>query len=800
MILNHLKVASRSLRRNSFYSVINVCGLACGLATAILLLVWVQNERSYDQSVTAHERIHRAVVTIDNNGKDYVLDVLPGPISGLAQSLPQVEKVVRVNDDWDQVLATLDRREILDGFHTAFVDSAFFSVFDFPLLSGDQRSLFPDIQSVVLTRTTAMKLFGNDNVVGEVVSFRKKPFAVTGVLADFPSNSSLQFDALFPIGYYGKEFTSWGGNGEWKTIDEDMGNYSFKTFLKLREGADPDETVKTLQHSFLKRVRAIAASSGSDTAADLSLRLQPIGDMHLVGLDGNNARATMVGIFMAVAILILAIAAINYVNLATARAVVRMREIGIRKIVGAEKTQLFFQFMAETLVLFCLAALMAVGLIIALLPVYRLVSGSQLSFANAGWTVWKLIGLAVTGTLLASSVYPALFLSGFQPLEALRGRLLAGVGKAPLRKVLVVFQFAISSFLVIATLVIGRQMSHVREMNLGYNKDYVLTIALPDSVVDHTDVFRQDLEKEKAISGVAFSDIFDLGNHTNATADVEWPGKRVGQQVIMGYADIDQDFIPVMGLQLVEGRNFAGTPADENQYIVNEAAVKEMGWSAPYVGRAFTVHQRKGTVVGVVKDFNYQSLTTKIGPMVLKYGNRENMLYVRTSAGRVQEAISAVEKAYSRYANDVPFSYNFIDKQLEARYESDLRTGLLFNIFGGVAIFISCLGLLGLTTYGLGQRVREIGIRKTLGADTVTIVRILSAGTLARALLSFALAAPLATWMMHKWLQNFAYRIVMQWWMFAVAGAVTVLIALLTVGFLSVRAARANPVRALRNE
>ncbi|GAA4803464.1 ABC transporter permease [Olivibacter ginsenosidimutans] len=790
MLKNYVKTAWRNLKEHKFHTFVNISGLALGLTTAILLLLWVQHERSYDRFHKDYSRIYRFFACLDANT---VWEEVPGPLAIFSKSLPEIEAVVRINENNGQVLATEDRSTVLDGFTTAYVDSSFLSLFNFELLEGKPIQLFRDPHSIVLTESTAKQFFGNDNPIGKVLQFRGDNVTVTGLMRDFPDNSSMTFDALLPMTLYAQRFTANGGNGDWKTIDVDMGSYAFSTFVKLRDDTNPEVVGKKFTQLY---------TDAQNKSSTIQFGLQPLADMHLISADGNNASARMVQIFLLIAIMVLAIAAINYINLSTARALVRAREVGIRKVIGANKVQLFLQFIIETALLFCIALLLALGLIFLLLPLYNTISGKELHFSLSNGELWKVIGYSALGTLLAASVYPALLLSGFQPLQVMKGKMTSGTGAVLLRKILVVFQFSISIVLILATFVISRQMVYMRKLDLGYDKDYVFSVSLPDNAVKHIDAVKNELRNHLGIVNVALSDIYDVTAISNATGDLEWPGKPANSSLIISQSSIDKDFIPTMDIQLLEGRNLTGTAADSNLYVVNETTVREMGLKPPYVGTPISFHDRPGTIAGVVKDFNFKSLKEKIGPLLFYHWWDGNMLYVRTTAAEASNAIKAVEEQYKKYAGDTPapFRYNFVDKQFEAKYRSDQHAGLLFNVFAGIAIFISCLGLLGLSTHTVRQRVKEIGIRKVLGASVGSIVGLLSSGSLWPVLFSIIIGTPIAWWAMNKWLNDFAYRIEMQWWMFVTAGLVAVVIALVTVSWQAIRAAVANPIDSLRDE
>ena len=791
MFKNYFNTAWRNLKSSKFYSLINVSGLAIGLATAIMLLLWVKDELSYDKFHQDYRNIYRITAHFKSGDKEISWDGVPGPLAVYARSMPQVRSLVRISDNEGQVLADGNRGKIIDGNHTAFVDSSFFSVFDFRLLKGDKAHPFPDNHSAVITRSLARKLFHTDDVLGKIIDFRKEKFTVSGVLEDFPENSSLQFDALFPMGLYAQQFTASGGNGDWKTIDEDLGDYNFKTYVKLPDGAGP---------TAMGRNFTLAYKNARNGDSETQFRLQNLATIHLVGMDGNDAALKMVRIFLLVAILLLAIAAINYVNLSTARSLIRAREVSIRKIVGASKLQLFLQFVIETLLLFCMATVIALLLILLLMPLYNRIAGKSLHFSLADAQIWKVIGWSILGTLAAASIYPALLLSSFHPVQSLKGKVVSGIGAGLFRKILVVFQFAISVILIICTLVISSQMKYVRQKDLGYDKSYVFTVPLSDQVVNHIDAVKNELKKQSGILNVSLSDIYDISDLRNATGDLEWQGKPANSNEIIGQAIIDPDFIPTMKMQFLEGGNFSGTPADSNHYIVNETAVKEMGLKPPYVGQPISFHSRPGTIIGVLKDFNFQPLKEKISPLLFFTWWKGNILYVRTTAKDAQHAIAAAEKQYKKYAGDLPFSYSFVDKQFEEKYRADQRAGMLFNLFAAIAIFISCLGLLGLATYTAQVRTREIGVRKVLGASVGSIVHLLGRDFIVLVLLAIVLAVPAAWYGMNKWLEDFAYRISIRWWMFAAAGLLAVFIALATISFQAIKAAMANPVKSLRTE
>jgi ABC-type antimicrobial peptide transport system permease subunit len=792
MIKNYFKTAWRSLWKHKFYTVINISGLSVGLATGILLLLWVQNELSYDKFNEGYQHIYQLSAHFKSNGENVTWNMVPGPLAVLAKSIPEVQSTVRTTVEFDQVLSDKNKNKLFDGNRIGYVDNDFFSMFSFNFLKGNKATVFPDNNSVVITQSTAKKLFGNEDAMGKTIGFKKNYFTITGVLHDFPENSSILYDAIFPMGFYGRLFTANGGNGAWKTIDEDLGDFAFITYVKLQANANP---VKTGQEftSIHKKVR--------NGDSDASFQLQNLADIHLISADGNNAALRMVHIFIVIVILLLAIASINYVNLSTARSLIRAKEVSIRKIIGAKKQQLFFQFTIETIMLFCFATLLAMILIFISMPLYNGISGKTLSFSLSDIDEWKVVGIAVLGTLIASSIYPAFLLSSFKPIESLKGKVSSGIGIVSFRKALVVFQFAISVILLVCTIIMGNQLHFMKNKDLGYDKSYVFTVPLTREVVDHLDAVKAELKKQSGILNIAASDVYSLSNVSSSTSDLDWATKPANSNMIITQISADKDFIPTMNIKFIEGGNFAGSPADSSSYILNETAVKKMSLKQPYVGQQISFHGVKGTIKGVVRDFNFQSLKDKISPLLFfTFWKNRNILYVRTTAINAQQTIASVEKQYKKYAGEVPFSYSFLDKSFEAQYQSDERTGLLFNVFAGIAIFISCLGLLGLATYTAQTKTKEIGIRKVLGASVGGIVKLISKDFLKLVIIAIVIASPLAWWVMSKWLQGFAYRVNISLWIFVLAGILALLIALTTVSYQAIKAAIANPVKSLKTE
>lgn len=797
MFKNYFITAWRNLVNNKFYSFINVAGLAVGLSVGIMILLWVQDELSYDNFHANAQRIFKINSHIPTGESEQVWSGSPSPLAVHAPAkIPEVEAAVRVRDNYDNALFTYGDKSFIgadfSSSRTAYVDPNFFTVFDFRLLKGNKAAPFQGSHSVILTASVAKKIFGNEDPVGKIVVGDKRDnFKVTGVIEDFPTNSSVKYDMLFPMDMYGERFTSSGGNGDWKTIDQDLGNFAYNIFLLLKPGASPQTVGKKLGDIY-RGLRNDSDGKGYYT-------LQSLTDMHLYGADGNSSAMQTVRIFILVSIFILIIACINYVNLSTARSIARSKEVSVRKVIGAQKAQLFLQFVLESAILFLISAVLAIGIIRLLLPIYNEISGKQLVFTLGSAKVWLVLGSAIVGSLAAASIYPAILLSSFKPIEALKGKASSGVGGSGFRKVLVVAQFVFSVALIISTIVISLQLKYIHERDLGYNKEHVFSFNMQEKMIPHFQAVRNELMKSRGVVDVSFANSNIVGVNST-TGDTDWDGKEPDRSFLIHGNAVDEHFIPLFNIKMAEGANFTGVRSDSAHIILNETAVREAGIKNP-VGKRFRLWDKDRTIIGVMKDFNYASLKQRIEPSAYFYSTQYNpRVFIRTNGNDASSAIAAAQQIWMQYDPDYPFDYSFIDEDYDQMYKSDQRTGVLFNVFAAVAIVISCLGLFGLATYTAYARKKEIGIRKVLGAGVVQITTLLAKDFVLLVVFSLFIAVPLAWWAMSQWLQDFVYRINLGWGVFAGAGALAIFIALLTVGFQAVKAAMANPVVSLKEE
>lgn len=790
MFKNYFHTAWRNLVKSKLYTVINIAGLAIGLAVGILVLLWVQDEWSYDGFHRDAGNIYKINSHIGSGSSAQVWSGSPAPLAVFCkQSIPEVKNTVRVLPNWSELLLSYRDKKFLES-EGAFVDPSFFSIFDFKLLQGHAEKPFTDDNSIILTSSLAKKYFINEDPVGKILTIDgHEQKVVSGVIADFPENSSIRYNMLFPMSAYAKKFR---GNGQWKTIDEDLGNYPYYIYVQTQPGASGKTIGQKITQLYLSK------RADEPTVKDTYFTLQPLKTLHLIAPDGNSSARQTVNIFLIVAILILFIGCINYVNLSTARSMLRSKEVSVRKIIGAAKYQLFIQFITESVLLFLLASILAFFIIYLLMPFYNDLSGKHLALGLANSGVWLVMAATITGTLAMAGIYPALLLSSFKPIQALKGKLSIGMSNASFRKILVVTQFTFSVGLIISTIIISSQLKYIREKDLGYDKEHVFSFGMRSEMHDHFDAVRDQLLKQPGILSVATSGNGIIGNG-NTTGDTDWDGKEPGRSFLIHPNSIDKNLIPLLNMQIVAGKNFSGSKSDSAHLILNETAVKQAGIKDP-IGKRFSVWDTRGTIIGVVKDFNYASLKQAIEPAIFYYTPINWTVYIKTTGKSAPKAIAAAQKAWKAYSPDFPFNYSFLDQDYNDMYESDQRTGALFNVFAVVAILISCLGLLGLATFTAQVKTKEIGIRKVLGASVAGIAGMLNREFIKLIIIAFVIATPITWWLMSKWLQDFAYRIHIGWWVFALAGLLSVLIALLTVSFQSIKAALANPVKSLRTE
>jgi putative ABC transport system permease protein len=795
MIRNYLKTAWRNILNNKFYATINVAGLTVGLVVGLFMLFWVQDELSFDKHNSKADKIYKVGIVAGTGISKQIFNHIIAPVATFAKSeIPEVKDAVRIMSLGDAPFKYKNKIFIESNF--AFTDPSYFSVFNFNLIKGDKRNPFPDNNSLVITESTAKRYFGNEDPIGKVVMMgQDEQCMVTGVIPDYPANSSFQYHVLLPISRFNylayiKNKMSYDNKTVVPSMDADWAHFGFETYLLLKSEVNTTVLEKKLQ--------AIHERNKPEDAP-VPYLTQPLLKMHLYQADGTDGGFSTVRTFAIVALMILLIACINYVNLSTARSMLRAKEVSMRKIIGAGKFQLFMQFMVETALLFVIAAVFAIVLMFMLLPYFNQFSGKQIVFGLSNYNIWLCIAATLLGTLAASSIYPALLLSSFEPLKALKGKISVGIGNVAFRRILVVIQFSVSIVLIIGTLVIGNQLKFIRNKNLGYDKENIFSFIMRPDMQKHFDVVKSELLKNPGVVAVTRAGRNIIINGSS-TGDNDWDGKPANSNMWFNQIPADKDLISFFKMKITQGNNFKGSIADSSHFLINETAVKEMGLKNP-VGKRLRIQTINGTIIGVVKDFHFTTIHKKIEPAVFQYNpNSCWYIYIKTTGRDAQKAIAATQAEWKQYNNDVPFNYAFLDESYNKLYTTEQKQGSLFNLFSAITIIISCLGLFGLATYSAQVKTREIGIRKVLGASVAKIISLLATEFMVLIIIAIVIAMPIAWFAMNKWLQDYAYKINIGWVVFLFAGGGATLIALATISIQSVKAALANPVKSLRSE
>lgn len=793
MLRNYFKIALRNLWRHRVFSFINIMGLSVGMTACLLIFLYVRFEMSYDKFHPKVDRIYRVVADIKTP-----TETIPagGPAwavpSHIKIDFPEVEAFTRVMGD--NLLFRKGEIKFIES-NAIWADSAFFSIFHFPLLQGNARTALKEPFSIVLTESAAKKYFGKANPMGQTILMTGDalPATVTGIIKDMPENTQVKGDVIVSMSTITQKWD--------KELDNQWGNYSPAAYLLLKGGTNAMALQKKFP-AFLEKWNGKQMKQGQMYP---TLLLEALKDNYLHSTrDGSkNGNIKNVYIFSIIALFILIIACINFINLTTARATERAKEVGIRKVAGAVKSQLARQFIGESIIICLIAYLLTLALSALLLPSFNELAGKTISqgiFENSQLLL-LVFGAAVVIGLLAGT-YPAFVLAAFKPIEVLKGRFATGAKGNVLRKSLVISQFAISIALIIGTIIVYSQMRYMRNQNLGFNKDHVMVIDTNE------DKARQTLQL--AVSGLPNVQLTSLSSSVPGSGN---PGAYSEVENVKGDLQIanldlyfvDFDYIPLFNLQMAAGRPFSRSfKTDSNQaMILNEAAVKILGYPSPEqaIGKRFKQWGHEGKIIGVIKDFHFQSLQQPIKPLTMRLQwERNDLLSIKVSTANLPNTIAAIEKKYKSVIPNRPFSYYFMDEFFDRQYRSEERFGRLFLNFAILAIFISCLGLLGLASYSTMQRTREIGIRKVMGASVSNIINLLSRDFLKLVIISFFIAAPVAWYFMHQWLADFAYRTPINWWIFATAGILAVLIAVITISFQAIKAAVSNPVKALRTE
>jgi predicted permease len=790
MLSNYFKVAIRNLLRQKGFSFINIFGLALGISCTALIGMWVNDELSYDKFNKDYQRIYRITATLPELKVHAA--VTPAPLSQAVQNeMPELEEAVRISNLHKDLIQVGDLR--FEEENLVFADSNFFRLFTFPFIKGDAEHAMQNPEGIILTEEMALKYFGTTDVLDKTIRKNNKDdFTITGVLANIPENSHLRFNFVQPMRYLARTETD--------LIKNIWDNFNWYTYIKLNDKAKQSEAdvanLETKMQDIYKK---------NEPVLKVSFILQPLANIHLhsnflADIPGHG-NAQNVYIFTIVAVFILVVACLNFMNLATARAARRAKEVGLRKVVGAVRPHLMGQFLAESLVVAMLSLVLALLVIYIVLPFFNELGGKNLSldFTNIS-LMGGLLGITIVTGLLAGS-YPALYLSGFRPAIVLKGNFSGGGSGSLFRNTMVVIQFAVSISLIVGTAIVYRQLKYIQEMNLGYDRENLIYIRMTGDLWQKYEALRTRLASNELTSNFAF--ISELPTSSSgATISVNWSGKDPNTQPLFYNSAIDENFEKVFKVTFLDGHGYGeNAKADSVNIIVNEAALKTMDMTLDKaVGTKITVWGKDRTIIGVVKDFNFKPVQEPIGPMFLNRNSWGGYAMVRTMPGKTEGTIKALEGICKEMNPSYPFEYSFLDDEIANLYKAEQRLSSLFNVFAVLAVVISCLGLYGLSAYLAERRTRELGIRKVLGASGFQLVYLLSATFTRPILIATLIAIPVAWYGMSQWLNGFAYHVSIDWTIFVIAFLAALFIAWLTVSFESIKAATTNPVKSLRSE
>ncbi len=788
MFLSYIKTAFRNLRKYKGYSIINITGLAIGIACCILILMWVRDEMSYDGFHVKSDRLFRAVQEQTYRGGElFPVAVTAAPLGpALKDEIPEIADTCRFTNAPRFLVRYGDKRFYESGLGMA--DPSFFTMFSFPLVNGDPETVFKQLNALVISESMAEKYFGDEDPIGKVIRLENRfDLVVAGVMRDVPVNSHLQFDFVMPF-----KLLEFGG----QRLDQ-WGNNSYYTYVELSEAADPIAADRKIRDFITKHLPESTAT----------LHLQPLQRIHLhsdyVADMPGHGDIRYIYIFSLVALFVLIIACINFVNLATARSGNRAREVGMRKVTGARRSDILWQFLGESVFYALIAFVLALGFVALLLPAFNNLSAKSMMLSVSGsWAFFLgLIGMAVLAGLSAG-IYPAIFLSGFSPVRVLRASTTAGPKGRTFRRVLVVVQFALSIGLIIASVVVKSQLDFIRNKELGFDREQVVFMRFGVQTAGFYEAFKLEALTDPAVLGVTSAD--QLPTYIlNSTSDVTWQAKDPNDEILIHNTTVTHDYFATMKMEIIDGRAFSREfITDEKQsYILNEAAARIMGEESP-VGKSLNVWDDPGTVIGVVEDFHFKSINTRIEPLFIRLRPPQPYTYLLVRLGDVDlpGALKHLGQAWDKVSPEFPLEPAFLDEEFDRLYRAEQRMGTLFGAFTALAIVIACLGLLGLASFMAERRTREIGIRKVLGATAASIVLLLSREFVILVMLANLVAWPAAWYVMARWLQNYAYHSRLNPLVFVGAGLSALLIALLTVSFQAVRAALSDPVDSIRYE
>jgi putative ABC transport system permease protein len=788
MIKNYLTIALRNLLRNKLSSLVNILGLTFGMGSALLIFLWVNDEMGVDQF---HTNIDNLYQVLENqhygDGKLYTFRSTPGPMAPFVKDkYPEIERATRFT--WGVTFLFQSEGKSFKE-HGRWVDPDFLHMFSFPMIAGDPATALNEKNSIVLTQKLATKYFGDADPLGKIITLdTKNAYQVTGVLADIPKNSNLQFDYLLPFIRFFEENPGW--LQEW-------GNNNIRTYLQLSDGVNLADFDKKFRHEIKEH----------NPETNVELFVQPFGEVYLYGDFENGkqsgGRIEYVRIFFIVAIFVLVIACINFTNLSTAQASKRAKEVGLRKVIGAVPRQLIRQFMSESFLTVIVSALVGILITLLVLPYFNELTGKRLTLNLLDMRIILIFTILIICTAVLAGSYPAIFISEFKPVQVLKGQLKSGKGAAFFRKTLVTVQFALSIILIVSTMVVYRQMNYMQDRDIGFVRENLFYSWMEGDVAKNYKTIRERLLAESSIESVTMSSQLPI-EIGNSTMGLEWEGKDPEVDILFTNLDVDFEFIQTMKMQMADGRPFdRSIITDTVAYIVNETGAAKFGFSDGVVaGKDLTMWERKGRIVGVVKDFNFGSLHNPIDPLIMRVAPEIGwgLIMVRAHEGRTTEAIQALERLTREYASAYPFNYSFLNQDWENFYKAEGQRGQIFNSLAILSIFISCLGLFGLSAFSAQRRIKELGIRKVMGASVPGLLKLMSSEFTILVVAASAIGCPLAWYLMTNWLTTYSYHVEVGWFTLVIAFVTCLSVSLLTVLYHSLRASLANPAHSLRYE
>ncbi|MDN5204737.1 ABC transporter permease [Fulvivirgaceae bacterium BMA10] len=783
MLKNYIKIAYRNLLKNKVFSLINIVGLAFGSSCAILIMLWVWDEMRHDQFHTNKDHLYQLIVEMDqaDGSSETWVNTPGGLLPALHKDVPEIVDFTRMTARRRLLFNYNDQRNYERGH---YADTSFFKMFSFPFLEGNKQTALRDPQSIVISKDFAQRFFGNEPALGKVLSISGLPeagYKISGIIENIPAYSSLRFDFIIPMQDY-------VNRNEWlKNCD----NYDLQAFVQLADDSDWNHVGEKVR-SFLTDLR---------NEEGVHLKLFPLKDLYLYAdFGGANVRIRYVKLFSMAAFIILLIACINFMNLSTARSVKRAKEVGIRKTSGAKRRSLIIQFMGESILITLISMLLAITLAHLILPYFNQLTSKELTFPfeYSQFYILILIVTLLIGTISGS--YPAFYLSSFNPLKVLKGSGRQKGSSDFIRKGLVIFQFTLSIILIVCTIIVYQQIHYVKNMDIGFDQENIVYFWTRDGISKHKQTFKKELTDNVHINAFTYLN-FLPSQILNTTGSVKWPGMPEEGIQYFHVMQGDQDFLKTFDVELLKGKNFPEVASDDKKYfLINERAQEVMGYVDP-LNQEIEVWDYEGSIVGVIKDFNHASLYSQIEPVIVMLNSHgPRIAFTKLSGDNLQETLAFIKASYEKYEAEFPFEYHFLDQEFENTYKTVLTVANLANVFSFIAIFISCLGLFGLSSYVTEQRIQEIGIRKVLGASVLNLSLMFTRSFVFLVLIAFLIAVPIAWLVGNNWLEDFSYKITLGPGMFIIGGCIAIMIAIATVSYHIITAANANPIDSLKYE